>query len=346
MKMDRLVRGLLLLIAAMAGLAGASAAQAASCGVSGSGSVGTGVFYNPFDTNALSNVDVTLTLTRATGSGGQKTQEVYFVIVLPNGSPAYQVSAQAPGGTTYTNVTYVNGSVPANLPTISSTATGQIAYQFGGASQPDTATFNLRVTVPAGIDLSAGKPISLGIRYVCKGTGGMSDVTSATDLTGAIQINVHVLSGLQAFYSGSQFDFGEIGTTSTAQVLATPVRTDAANHFSVKSSGAFNVKLSSQNGFLLKPSGGTGANIQVAYQVKFLGQVLNSTSGPGVTALNKDCAAVHTTSFSNLPIQATLLEGGQGKNPSGAYTDVLTVTLTPNAASFAGGSDCPSFTVP
>lgn len=346
MTMHPLIRGILALIAAMAAMIGASAAQAASCGVTGSGSVATGVYYNPFDTNALSNVDVTLTLTRTNGSGGQKTQEVYFIIVLPNGSPAYQVSAQAPGGSTYTNVTYVDGAVPANLPAISANTAGQIAYQFGGASQPDTATFNLRVTVPANTDLSAGKPISLSIRYVCKGTGNMDDVTAAADLAGAIKIDVHVLSGLQAFYSGSQFDFGEIGTKSTAQVLSTPVRTDAANHFSVKSSGAFNVKVSSQNGFLLKPAGGSGVNNQVAYSVKFLGQVLNSTSGPNAVALNKDCAATHVTSFSNLPIQATLLEGGQGKNPSGAFTDVITVTLTPNAANFAGGDTCTSYTVP
>lgn len=346
MKMHPFIRDLLVLIVAMGGMAGASVAHAASCGVSGSGSVASGIFYNPFDTNALSNVDVTLTLTRATGGGGEKTQEVYFVIILPSGSPAYQVSAKAPGGSTYNNVTYVDGSVPANLPVISTNTAGQIAYQFGGAGQPDTATFNLRVSVPANVDLSAGKPISLGIRYVCKGTGGMSDVTTAANLDGAIKIDVHVLSGLQAFYSGSQFDFGEIGMKSTSQVLATPVRTDAANHFSVKSSGAFNVQLSSQNGFLLKPAGGTGASNQVAYQVKFLGQVLNSTSGPNAVALNKDCAAVHTTSFSQLPIQATLLEGGQGKNPSGAFTDVLTVTFTPNAANFPGGDACTSYAVP
>ncbi|HET9629124.1 MAG TPA: hypothetical protein VFP14_06525, partial [Novosphingobium sp.] len=334
------------LIAALAAMAGASAAQAASCGVTGSGSVATGVYYNPFDTNALSNVDVALTLTRVVGPNGDKTQEVYFVIILPNGSPAYQVSVQSPGGSTYTNITYPVGSVPSNLPVVSNNTSGQIAYQFGGAAKPDTATFNVRVTVPANTDLSAGQPISLGIRYVCKGTGQLKNVDTATDIAGAIKIDVHVLSGLQAFYSGSQFDFGEIGTLSTSQVLASPVRTDAANHFSVKSSGAFNVTLSSQKGFQLT-NGGSAAGDKVDYKVKFLGAVLTKASaGPGATALNKDCAAVHITNFSSLPIQATLLEGGQGKNPSGSYTDTLTVTLTPNAANFAGGDACTSYSVP
>jgi len=349
MKTHPLFRAVLAIVALVGGAGTAMAAQppATQCGVTGTGTVSTGVYYNPFDPNPLSQVAVPLTLTR-NASGAQKTQQVYFVIVKPDGSPNYQISARAPGGTTYTSVAYYASAVPSNLPTISSNTPGQVAYNFGGASQPDTVTFDLLVTVPAGTDLSAGKPISLGIRYVCTGTGGMSDITTPTDQTNAVLIDVHVLSGLQAYYAGSMLDFGEIGTISTATVQASPAtyRTPATNRFAVKSSGGYNVKLSSANAFQLK-NGGSGTANQIAYSLKFLGQTLTTASGgAGTPVVNKDCAAVGITNYANLPIQATLLEGGQGKNPSPSYTDTLTITLTPKAASFTGGDTCQNYTVP
>lgn len=329
-------------------LAHAAPPPSSTCGVTGYGAASNAIYYNPFDTNPLTNVSVPLVLTRKS-DGAAKTQEVYFIITKPIGSPDYQISARAPGGTSYTNVAYYEDAIPANVPSISNTTPGQIAYIYGGASQPDTVTFDMLITVPALTDLSAGKPISLGIRYVCRGTGGMNSVTTPLDQANAIQIDVHVLSGLQTYYSGSDLAFGEIGLIDTATVLTNQAayRTSPNNHVAIKSSGAYNVTLSSANGFLLKPPSGTGANNQIEYWLKFLNQELKPTSGaPGSNVVNTDCAAVGTTNFSSLPIQATLREGGAGKNPSGLYHDLLTVTVTPLVASFTGGAPCTSYGVP
>jgi len=348
MKTHPLFRAILMVLGLVAGTGVSSTAYAAiACSVTGTGSVATGIYYNPFAPVAVQDVNVTLTLQRGVDTGGKKTQQVYFIFVKPTGSPDYQISAQLPGGTTYTNVAYDDGTT-GNLPTASSNATGQIYYNFQGAAKPDTVTMNLRITVPAGTDLSAGRPISLGIRYLCDGTGGMQDVTTPVNQANAVLIDVHVLSGMQAYYAGSMLDFGEIGTISTATVQASPAtyRTPATNRFAVKSSGGYNVKLSSANAFQLK-NGGSGTANQIAYSLKFLGQTLTTASGgAGTPVVNKDCAAVGITNYANLPIQATLLEGGQGKNPSPSYTDTLTITLTPKAASFTGGDTCQNYTVP
>ena len=52
------------------------------------------------------------------------------------------------------------------------------------------------------------------------------------------------------------------------------------------------------------------------------------------------------TAGQQLPIQATLIDGGQNKNPSPTYTDILTVTITPLAYAITGTDNCGSFTVP
>ena len=96
---------------------------------------------------------------------------------------------------------------------------------------------NLRVTVPPGTDLSAGQPIVFDILYICSGEGGMLDVPTPTRNSGAVRINVNVVSALQAYYAGSALDFGEIGDVTSAAVQAAPARytTGSSNSVRVKS---------------------------------------------------------------------------------------------------------------
>ncbi|MDE2560655.1 MAG: hypothetical protein KGL48_00275 [Sphingomonadales bacterium] len=321
-----------------------AAAPSGTCGVTGSAVAPEAIYYDPFGTQGLQQVSIPLTLTRIVGTGGAKTQEVYFVLTRPTGSPAYQVQATEPGGTTYYNVLYDENSVPSNLPTISTNTAGQIAYIFGGASQPDTATFNILVTVPPGADLSAGKPISFGIRYVCRGTGGLANVDTPTDQANAITIDVHVLSALRTYYAGSALDFGEIGNISTASLATSPQITSPNNYVSVLSSGAYNVTVSSANGYLLKKPGAATVNDQIGYQLHFLGYDVDNSSGNQV--ITQNCERAGLISDNQLRIRASLLEGGQGKNPSPTYSDTLTITVTPLVSTDTTTTDCPSLSVP
>lgn len=313
-------------ITMVAGLAIASPAlgQTTSCGVTGSAQAASSITYDPFGANGLQQVTIPLVLTRF-ASGGAKTQTVNFVLTKPAGTPNYQVLYNG------TSVLYTEGTT-GGRPTIGSQSPGEIYYNFGGASAPDQSTpFNLLVTVPGGLDLSAGQPIRFDMVYVCNGTGGMRDVTLPTRLTNAININVNVLSGLQASYIGPTLDFGEIGTKSDAQVGSDPgPRTGFVR---VASSGPFSVEMRSEKGYKLSfPGGNTSLAAQsVAYQVSLIGQ---TRSPADTSAIRQVCSRAGLAGTAGaqgirIPLTVQLLQGGQGKLAAPVYQDNLIVTITP-----------------
>lgn len=307
----------------------AGAASAQSCGVTGTNVVSIGN-YDPFSPSAISSVTTTVTLTRLTGAGGRKTQNVNFYFVKPAGSPAYQiihdgsnVLYEAPGyaGAPILNV---NNSNP---------TPGLVYVNFGGAAAPDTQTISLTVSVPPGADLTAGGAIPFDIRYVCKGTGGMSDVSTPQTLTNAFSLNITVLSALQASYVGSALDFGEIGTLSTATVLGAPATYTRSGNVRVASSGPYSVGLTSQNNFQLTAAGAS----TIDYQMMFLGQTRTNAS-PTFTTVNCLRAGI---SGVNLPLGVRLQEGGETKIPAPGYSDTLSVTVTPLVVA-GGAQNCPA----
>lgn len=329
----------------VAALVVAVPAMAQSCGVSGSAVAAQAITYDPFSPSGLSQVDIPLILTRV-ADGAAKTQQVYLVLTQPAGSPAYQVTATVPGGSTYFNVLYQNGQT-GGLPTMNSNTAGQIYYNFGGAAQDTSVAINLRVSVPAGVDLSAGDPIKFDIVYKCSGTGGLKDVTAATTLTQAVSINVNVLSALQAYYVGSPLDFREVGDKTTADVIAAPATytTGDTNRVQVASSGPYSVSLSSPNTYRLTFPGGSVANPlqSLRYRVRFLGQTV-STANPNFATVT--CARAGTNGAAGaLPIKAQLLEGGQGKQVSSQYGELLTVTVTPLLNGAASQQACGNFSM-
>ena len=126
----------------------------------------------------------------------------------------------------------------------------------------------------------------------------------------------------------------------------TPQKTNPANYVFVQSSGAYSVTLSSANGFKLKKPGAVTTADEVKYNLHFLGLDRDSTTTPvpGATAISRSCIRATLSSVGNsLPIQATLQEGGSGKNPSPTYADVLTVTVTPLIYSDPGTFACGTF---
>ena len=313
----------------IAATATAGVATAQNCGVTGTNAVSLGN-YDPFNPAPISNVSTSVTLTRITGSGGKKTQTVNFYFVKPAGSPAYQI-LQNGSNVLYTAPSY-SGAPTLNFNN-SQTQPGLVYTDFGGAAQPDTLTVPFTVTIPPGVDLSAGDPIQFDIRFVCKGTGGLADVPSPLILANAFTLNVNVLSALQASYAGPALDFGEVGTTTTATVTGAPATYTRTGQVNVRSSGPYSVAMTSTNGSQLKAGGPASMN----YQATFLGQTVSNASQ---TFTTRTCARAGLTGV-NLPVSTRLLQGGQGITPAPVYSDTLNVTITP-LISAATPLNCPA----
>jgi hypothetical protein len=319
-----LVRAVGTAAAAFAAFAAApAAAQVTSCGVTGQAQAPASVTYDPFSPNALQQITIPLTLTRF-ANGGAKTQSVSFILIQPVGAPPYQILYQGQ------NVLYPENNTQGR-PVIGDKTTNQLYYSFGGAAAADQSTpFNLTVTVPANTDLSAGEPIRFDILYVCIGTGGLADVTSPRRLSSAVQINVNVLSALQASYVGPALDFGDVGSRSSAEVATNPgPRTGFVR---VASSGPYSVRMTSQNNYRLTYPGGNPAVADQAlrYRVSFVGQTRDAANP---SAIERTCARAGLASAGQLlPVEAVLLEGGVGKVAAPNYQDTLTVTVTPLVA--------------
>jgi hypothetical protein len=310
----------------------APAAAQTSCGVTGQAQAASSVTYDPFSPTGLQQVTIPLTLTRF-ANGGAKTNSVSFILIQRAGSPAYQVLYNNQ------NILYPENATQGR-PVLDSKATGQIYYFFGGASAPDQSTpFNLTVTIPASTDLSAGEPIRFEILYVCNGTGGLSDVTTPTRLSNAIQINVNVLSALQASYVGPPLDFGDVGAKTALQVATDPG--PRTGNVRVLSSGPYSVRLTSQNGYRLTYSGGNPAlpEQSIRYRATFVGQSRDATNS---AAIERVCARAGLASSGQLlPIQTVLLDGGVGRVAAPTYQDILTVTITPLVAPQSATSCAP-----
>jgi hypothetical protein len=312
---------------------GASRAVAQNCGVTGAAQASSAITYDPFGPNGLQQVTIPLVLTRY-AVGGAKTQTVNFVLTKAAGTPNYQVLYNG------VSVLYTEGQT-GTRPTIGAQSPGEMHYNFGGASAPDQSTpFNLVVTVPAGLDLSAGQPIRFDISYVCNGTGGLRDVSVPTKLASAIQINVNVLSALQASYVGPVLDFGEVGAKTDAQAPTDPG--PRTGFLRVASSGPYSVEMRSEKGYRLSYPGGNPAiaTQSIAYQASLLGQ---TRSPADTTSIRQVCTRAGLASSSSgqgvrIPLTVTLQQGGLGKLPAPVYQDNLVVTITPLLDPQAGAS--------
>ena len=324
-------------IGAIAALGGAMLATQADaktssiCGVTGANAVSLGT-YNPFSPTGITNPSVSLTFTRnVASSGGGKTQEVNFYFTAPVGSPAYQLSDTTTGTG---NLLYIAGGSHPTLTTTGSDA-GADNLPFGGASASDTITRTFAVTVPPNVDLTAGLDIAFDIIYQCKGTGGFSDQSSDATLPGAISLHLVVVSALQAHYAGAALAFGDLTHVTTGGATTSAIN----NHITVKSSGPYNVSIASANNSVGKPfrmmwdSAHTGANDTIQYSVHFLSQTLDHTT-TGLAGGFTQCQKATLTGV-NLPIYATLQEGGSTKTPA-SYSDSLVVTITPQDIPPAG----------
>lgn len=349
-------------LAAVVGLAAAGVATGAqaqtACGVQGiAGGQAATVNYDPFNPTGLSSTTVTMSITRINPAGGGKTSDLNFYLApgsgtgtAANGIQIIPRTFSGQGSMTGAGLNifydYPITGAPSLEPITNVPSSGsrfvKLEYN-GNPGQADTATVTFDVIMPANLNLNASTTLAFDAVFACKMQGGQyNNQTDRGTSPNAIVFPVKVLSALRANYAGTALDFGEIG-----QVPATPspaVRTNPANHILVLSSGAYNIKLESLNGYKLN-NGGNSPNDYIGYSLKFLGQVRGPSAA---TEIYKSCtrAGMFSTGGEQLPIQASLVEGGAGKNPSEHYEDQLTVTITPEAYNVVGTDVCGSYSVP
>lgn len=342
---------------AAAGMATSAQAQNSPCGVTGSASAAP-VVYDPFNPSGLASTTITVNLTRVNTSGGGDTRIVNFYLranattgSAADGSSivASSVVGQAAIEGIGLNIFHnYNGPFPTlPLNPINGTPTGANRYLeinfTGNNAGSDTAQVNFTVSLPANLNLNAIQNLAFDAYFTCNIQGGQSNgATNSGSFNNAVVFPVTVLSALRTYYAGTDLAFGEIG--NIPPVPLAPVRTNPANYIFVQSSGAYSVELTSLNGFKMKKPGAATVADEVRYSLKFLGDVRSPTN---TTAINHTCIrAGLATAGQTLPIQATLIDGGQGKNPSPTYADTLTVTITPLAYSVVGTDNCGSYSVP
>ena len=358
---EKTVRILAMALTVLLGsLASAAQAQTTTCGITGSASAAP-VVYDPFNPTGLASTTITVNLTRVNNSGGGDTRIVNFYLranpatgTAADGAsivPTSVASSAAIAGIGL-NIFYNYTATPPIYAPTSAVPSGSnrfLKINFtGNNAASNTAQVTFNVSLPANLNLNAQTSLAFDAFFACNIQGGQSNGLEQTgSFQNAVVFPVTVLSALRTYYAGTALDFGEIGNITTASLTGTPQKTSLGNYVFVQSSGAYSVTLSSQNGFKLFKPGATVTNDKINYRLRFLGSDVDSTtvsSGPGATAISRNCVrATLSTAGNSLPIQATLLEGGQGKNPSPTYADVLTVTVTPLVYSDPGTNTCATY---
>ncbi len=338
----------------------ATGAQAQSCGLTGISAMASPLVYDPFNPTGISANNITLNISRVNPPGGGTTSVLNFYLDANSatGSDAngvqlipLSISGQAALEGGY-NVFYGQGETPPTLLpiTLSPTAGNRFAkISFtGNNAGSDTVQVTFQVIMPPNLQLDAVQSLVFDAHFACNIQGGqLNGQTQTGERPNAVTFPVTVLSALRTYYVGTALDFGDI--TNVPVVPPSPVRTPLGNHLVVQSSGAYSVTLSSQNAFKLKKPGATTVNDEVRYSLKFLGDTVSNATHPtaGQTAITHTCQQTGGASVAQtLPIQATLVDGGAGKNPSPSYADVLTVTITPLAYNTVTSDNCGSYTVP
>lgn len=341
---------------AAAGVATGAQAQTA-CGVQGiGGGQAATVNYDPFNPTGLSSTTVTMSITRINPTGGGKTSDINFYLVAgtstgtaANGIQIIPRTFSGQGSMTGAGLNIFHDYPISNPPMLepitnlpsSSNRFVKLEYN-GNPGQADTATVTFDVIMPANLNLNASTTLALDAVFACKMQGGQyNNETDGGTRANAIVFPVKVLSALKASYVGQALDFGEIGAIPATPPA--PIRTDPANHVLVLSSGAYQVRLTSQNGYKMKRSGAATVNDEVRYSLKFLG---DTRSPSNTSEINHTCMrAGLATTGQQLKIQATLIDGGAGKNPATDYNDQLTVTVTPLAYDTVASENCGGYTL-
>jgi hypothetical protein len=350
-----------LFLALFAILGWSSIAQAQTCGFTATATASGGV-YDPFNpTGKTATITLSLVRKDSPTNNGFKTAVVGFYLqgqtaaangihIIPttvavNGSFAFLAGQDIFYGTDEPNKPFMGPPTDTTVP-IGTNAYLKIAFTGNdAASNPATVTFD--VTLPANLNINTSTTLPLDAVLRCTTTGGGPQTDQSGTVPNAISFPITVLSALQASFAGTALDFGEVGDVTNA--LASTRNTGSNNYIRVQSSGAYQVALTSANAYRLKhPTGSLAVATQrINYSLKFLGTTRSNTA---TTTISQNCAraGIGAGNEDRLYLMATLAEGGVGKDPSlsGTYSDILTVTITPQDIGTTYPQDCNAFTVP
>lgn len=340
--------GLIGAILTLSGLSAGAQAQSASCGITGSATAST-ASYDPFNPSGLGTTSVQLNLRRVNGAGGQKTSAVNLYLKGQNGTAdgisIVPTSVVVDGNFTGTglNIFYnFSQAVPIIAPTSQSPSGSNrfLKIEFNGNNAAsDFATVIFAVSLPANFTLNASTTLPFDAIFACSTTGGGQPTQQTGSIANAISLPITVLSALQASYVGTALDFGDVGQVAAGQTTGP---TSINNHVRVRSSGPYSLMMTSQNGYKLTFAGGNLADPRqtLSYSARFAGQT-SSAASPTFATVTCLRAGVPAAEADILPVQASLLEGGQGKMAAPLYSDILTITVTPLVDTAPAQVNCP-----
>ena len=270
--------------------------------------------WNPMVANDAESTNFNITLTR----GASNPNNIDFATIYftdPDSATSLRVGALSGfAGPVYTiksgssDIVFASGVTPSN----------PLRFDFASGNNQNqlakSATFAVDGNNNASADYTSGTYTeTLNYTVQCyKGNG--ANITSQGSVTGSLTINVTIPNRLSVITAGPQtINFGSF--TTTAQSLA----------ISLKSTGAINASLSTENGNQMVLTGAqtpVPANSTIPYSMAFDGQnvpangaSLNNLSRAGVGGGNK-------------ALVLTLPALPSGKL-AGTYKDVITLTLSP-----------------
>ncbi|HTI30929.1 MAG TPA: hypothetical protein VL405_02270 [Sphingomonas sp.] len=338
------------MIAGLAGLAAASGAHAAGrCAVQSQTGGTASANYDPFSASPATVTINGVQFIRVRGTNNEITTQITFYLKARttgfDGATLQVLSGSGSGGSGEgynSNILVGANQAGPSLNNNSPPPAGTFKWTFGGGTGTNAFTLNTRMTLPAGIDTAASAQLVFDLYYSCvaRDLAGTQMFTDTGTIPGAIGLNVTVLNALQAYFNGQasantlSFDFGEVGTTTTATITSAPVTYTRSGFVNVRSSGAYSVALTSDNNFRLTFPGGNPATPaqSLTYSATLLGQTRSGTSGSGaaVAPITRQCLRAGVPApGTQLPLAVTLTEGGTTKTPAPVYSDRLVITVTP-----------------
>src|SRR3546814_9736319 len=92
---------------------------------------------------------------------------------------------------------------------LNSPASGTIYYNFSSPNNPDSVSLPLVISVPAGVDLTAGRLLTFDIAYICDAVAGLDRVEFRMILAQELTVKIEVASALQARWAAPAPNFGE-----------------------------------------------------------------------------------------------------------------------------------------
>ena len=338
------------ILGTLIGLAAATTAHAAGrCDVESQAGGTSSANYDPFAASpTIANING-VQMFRIRGTGNEVTTGVTFYFKARatgfDGSTLQVLSGSGSGGSGEGfNNNILVGSAQAGpaLNNNSPPPAGTFKWTFGSGNTNAPFSLNYRLTLPAALNTAASTQLVFDLYYSCtaRSVNGAQTFTDTGTIAGAVGLNVSVLNALQAYFNGQasantlSFDLGEVGTTTTATVGATPATYTRNGFINVRSSGAYSVSLTSDNNFRMTYPGGNPATPaqSLTYSATLLGQTRSGTSGSGaaVPPITRQCLRAGVPApGSQLPLVVTLTEGGTAKTPAPVYSDRLVITIAP-----------------